>query len=199
MCYVNNNLSKFYPGYYYNGTDTTSDIYAAMPNRSALFFSTNGDQKVGNELGFSKSYQGANVIIWKSSEWRGGALAIPNAGDGILLMAQISGSNALTWKNNEIASKSDLINLFFSTRTTSDLLYVSSDFSFGTTLTNSSTKNVPASDKNGIALTLGNSDVSNCIVVWIPLGRKPDGIYINTFIKSNNIWFGWQKIQLIDV
>ena len=108
---VNNNLSKFYPGYYYNGTDTTSDIYAAMPNRSALFFSTNGDQKVGNELGFSKSYQGANVIIWKSSEWRGGALAIPNAGDGILLMAQISGANTLTWKKNEIASKSDLLNL----------------------------------------------------------------------------------------
>lgn len=106
--FPSNNLSKFYPGYYYNGTDTTSDIYAAMPNRSALFFSTNGDQKVGNELGFSKSYQGANVIIWKSSEWRGGALAIPNSGDGILLMAQISGSNALTWKNNEIASKSDL-------------------------------------------------------------------------------------------
>ena len=79
-----------------------------MPNRSALFFSTNGDQKVGNELGFSKSYQGANVIIWKSSEWRGGALAIPNAGDGILLMAQISGANTLTWKKNEIASKSDL-------------------------------------------------------------------------------------------
>lgn len=105
---TNNNLSKFYPGYYYNGTDTTSDIYAAMPNRSALFFSTNGDQKVGNELGFSKSYQGANVIIWKSSEWRGGALAIPNAGDGILLMAQISGANTLTWKKNEIASKSDL-------------------------------------------------------------------------------------------
>lgn len=105
---TNNNLSKFYPGYYYNGTDTTSDIYAAMPNRSALFFSTNGDQKVGNELGFSESYQGANVIIWKSSEWRGGALAIPNAGDGILLMAQISGANTLTWKKNEIASKSDL-------------------------------------------------------------------------------------------
>ena len=102
-------MSKFYPGYYYNGTDTTSDIYTAMPNRSALFFSTNGDQKVGNELGFSKSYQGANVIIWKSSEWRGGALAIPNSGDGILLMAQISGANTLTWKNNEIASKSDLV------------------------------------------------------------------------------------------
>lgn len=108
MCYVNNNLSKCNIGYSYNETDETNAIYTAIPNGSTVWFSINGNTKVGQEVGLSHQYEGAEIIIWKSSDWRGGALAISGDGSPVMI-GQNNGSNSIKW--NPLALKSDLLNL----------------------------------------------------------------------------------------
>lgn len=99
---VNNNLSKCNIGYSYNGTDGTNAIYTAIPNGSTVWFGINGNTKVGQELGLSQQYEGAEIIIWKSSDWRGGALAI--GGNGLpVMIGQNNGSNSIKW--NPLALK----------------------------------------------------------------------------------------------
>lgn len=102
---VNNNLSKCNIGYSYNGTDGTNAIYTAIPNGSTVWFSINGNTKVGQELGLSQQYEGVEIIIWKSSDWRGGALAIGGDGSPVMI-GQNNGSNSIKW--NPLALKSDL-------------------------------------------------------------------------------------------
>ena len=102
---TNNNLSKCNIGYSYNGTDGTNAIYTAIPNGSTVWFSINGNTKVGQELGLSQQYEGAEIIIWKSSDWRGGALAIGGDGSPVMI-GQNNGSNSIKW--NPLALKSDL-------------------------------------------------------------------------------------------
>ena len=104
---TNNNLSKCNIGYSYNETDGTNAIYTAIPNGSTVWFSINGNTKVGQELGLSQRYEGTEIIIWKSSDWRGGALAI--GGDGLpVMIGQNNGSNSIKW--NPLALKDDLSN-----------------------------------------------------------------------------------------
>lgn len=105
---VNNNLSKCNIGYSYNGTDGTNAIYTAIPNGSTVWFGINGNTKVGQELGLSQQYEGAEIIIWKSSDWRGGALAIGGNGSPVMI-GQNNGSNSIKW--NPLALKSDLNNV----------------------------------------------------------------------------------------
>lgn len=98
----NNNLSKCNIGYSYNGTDGTNAIYTAIPNGSTVWFGINGNTKVGQELGLSQQYEGAEIIIWKSSDWRGGALAIGGNGSPVMI-GQNNGSNSIKW--NPLALK----------------------------------------------------------------------------------------------
>ena len=102
---TNNNLSKCNIGYSYNGTDGTNAIYTAIPDGSTVWFSINGNTKVGQELGLSQQYEGVEIIIWKSSDWRGGALAIGGDGSPVMI-GQNNGSNSIKW--NPLALKSDL-------------------------------------------------------------------------------------------
>lgn len=99
---TNNNLSKCNIGYSYNGTDGTNAIYTAIPNGSTVWFGINGNTKVGQELGLSQQYEGAEIIIWKSSDWRGGALAIGGNGSPVMI-GQNNGSNSIKW--NPLALK----------------------------------------------------------------------------------------------
>ena len=101
-------MSKCNIGYSYNGTDGTNAIYTAIPNGSTVWFSINGNTKVGQELGLSQQYEGAEIIIWKSSDWRGGALAIGGNGSPVMI-GQNNGSNSIKW--NPLALKSDLNNV----------------------------------------------------------------------------------------
>ncbi len=115
---VNNNLSKCNIGYSYNGTDGTNAIYTAIPDGSTVWFSINGNTKVGQELGLSQQYEGAEIIIWKSSDWRGGALAI--GGDGLRVMiGQNNGSNSIKW--NPLALKDDLSNFVVARQISADV------------------------------------------------------------------------------
>lgn len=102
---VNNNLSKCNIGYSYNGTDETNAIYTAIPNGSTVWFKVDGNTKVGQELGLLQQYEGAEIIMWKSSDWRGGALAIGGDGSPVMI-GQNNGSNSIKW--NPLALKSDL-------------------------------------------------------------------------------------------
>ena len=103
--YPNNNLSKCNIGYSYNETDGTNDIYTAIPNGSIVWFNINGNTKVGQELGLSQQYEGAEIIIWKGSDWRGGALAIGGNGSPVMI-GQNNGSNSIKW--NPLVLKSDV-------------------------------------------------------------------------------------------
>ena len=101
----NNNLSKCNIGYSYNGTDGTNAIYTAIPDGSTVWFSINGNTKVGQELGLSQQYEGTEIIIWKSSDWRGGALAIGGNGSPVMI-GQNNDSNSIKW--NPLVLKSDV-------------------------------------------------------------------------------------------
>ena len=105
---LNNNLSKCNIGYSYDETDGTNDIYTAIPNGSIVWFNINGNTKIGQELGLSQQYEGAEIIIWKGSDWRGGALAIGGDGSPVMI-GQNNGSNSIKW--NPLVLKSDLLNL----------------------------------------------------------------------------------------
>lgn len=113
-----NNLSKCNIGYSYNGTDGTNAIYTAIPNGSTVWFSINGNTKVGQELGLSQQYEGVEIIIWKSSDWRGGALAIGGDGSPVMI-GQNNGSNSIKW--NPLALKSDLSNFVVTRQISADV------------------------------------------------------------------------------
>lgn len=98
-------MSKCNIGYSYNGTDETNAIYTAIPNGSTVWFNVNGNTKVGQELGLSQQYEGAEIIMWKGSDWRGGALAISGDGSPVMI-GQNNGSNSIKW--NPLALKDDL-------------------------------------------------------------------------------------------
>lgn len=105
---VNNNLSKLNVGYSYNGTNGINDVYESMPDMSSLHIWTDGNTKIGQELGLSQTYEGCEVAVWKGTAWRGGALAI--CGNGLpVMIGQNNGSNSIKW--NPLALKSDLLSL----------------------------------------------------------------------------------------
>mgnify|MGYP000907160522 CR=1 FL=1 len=108
MCYVNNNLSKLHVNYSYNGTDGINDVYESMSDMSSLHIWTDGNTKIGQELGLSQNYEGCEVVVWKGTAWRGGALAISGNGSPVMI-GQNNGSNSIKW--NPLALKSDLENV----------------------------------------------------------------------------------------
>lgn len=102
---TNNNLSKLNIGYSYNGTDGINNVYAAISHGSTVSFWADGNSKIGQELGLSQAYEGIEIIIWKGTDWRGGALAI--GGNGLpVQIGQNNGSDIIKW--NPVALKSDL-------------------------------------------------------------------------------------------
>lgn len=98
-------LSKLHVNYSYNGTDGINDVYESMSDMSSLHIWTDGNTKIGQELGLSQTYEGCEVVIWKGTSWRGGAIAYLGAGSAAQI-GLINGKNIIKWY--PIALKSDL-------------------------------------------------------------------------------------------
>ena len=72
---------------------------------SSLRLWTNGNKKVGQELGLSQTYEGCEVVVWKGTSWRGGAIAYLGDGFGVKI-GLIQGENNIKW--NDVILKSEL-------------------------------------------------------------------------------------------
>lgn len=89
-------LSKLHVNYSYNGTDGINDVYESMSDMSSLHIWTDGNTKIGQELGLSQTYEGCEVAVWKGTAWRGGAIAYLGAGSAAQI-GLINGKNIIKW------------------------------------------------------------------------------------------------------
>ena len=89
-------LSKLHVNYSYNGTDGINDVYESMSDMSSLLIWTDGNTKIGQELGLSQTYEGCEVAVWKGTAWRGGAIAYLGAGSAAQI-GLINGKNIIKW------------------------------------------------------------------------------------------------------